>query len=87
MAINKTPLSEKEKKEYTKKFLEKAKNTPKNYRADIVMGLPAAGKSTAVVNSLKQKYGSFEFDMDYGEKTKEVYERLKKEGKKGVSFE
>lgn len=65
MAINKAPLSEKEKKEYTKKFLEKAKNTPKNYRADIVIGLPAAGKrkGTAVVNSLKQKYGSFEFDI------------------------
>lgn len=28
------------------------------------MGLPAAGKSSAVVNSLKDKYGSFEFDND-----------------------
>ena len=74
MAINKTPLSEKEKKEYTKEFLEKAKNTPKNYRADIVMGLPAAGKSTAVVNSLKQKYGSFEFDNDEIKKLLPGYE-------------
>ena len=64
LAEKKPPLSDKEKEKYGKKFLEKAKSTPKQYRADIVMGLPAAGKSSAVVNSLKEKYGSFEFDND-----------------------
>ncbi len=74
MAFNKKPLSEEERSNYAKRFLEKAKNAPKNYRADIVMGLPAAGKSTAVVNSLKEKYGSFEFDNDEIKKLLPGYE-------------
>ena len=53
MATNKPPLSEQDKQRYTEKFLQSAKNTPRNFRADIVMGLPAAGKSSAVVNDLK----------------------------------
>lgn len=64
LAEKKSPLSDKEKAQYGDKFLQGAKGTPKQYRADIVMGLPAAGKSSAVVNSLKEKYGSFEFDND-----------------------
>lgn len=64
MARNKPPLSEQDKQRYTEKFLQSAKNTPRNFRADIVMGLPAAGKSSAVVNDLKNRYGSFEFDND-----------------------
>lgn len=64
LAEKKPPMSDKEKAKYGDKFLEEAKSTPKQYRADIVMGLPAAGKSSAVVNSLKEKYKSFEFDND-----------------------
>ena len=64
LAEKKSPLSDKEKAQYGDKFLQGAKGAPKQYRADIVMGLPAAGKSSAVVNSLKEKYGSFEFDND-----------------------
>ena len=64
LAEKKPPMSDKEKAQYGDKFLKGANSTPKQYRADIVMGLPAAGKSSAVVNSLKEKYGSFEFDND-----------------------
>lgn len=64
LAEKKPPMSDKEKAKYGDKFLQGANSTPKQYRADIVMGLPAAGKSSAVVNSLKEKYGSFEFDND-----------------------
>lgn len=64
LAEKKPPMSDKEKAQYGEKFLKGANSTPKQYRADIVMGLPAAGKSSAVVNSLKEKYGSFEFDND-----------------------
>lgn len=64
LAKEKSPLSDKDKVKYSEKFLEGAKKVPKEFRADIVMGLPAAGKSSAVVNKLKEKYGSFEFDND-----------------------
>lgn len=64
LAKQKAPISDKDKAKYGERFLERAKKVPKQYRADIVMGLPAAGKSSAVVNSLKDKYGSFEFDND-----------------------
>jgi hypothetical protein len=64
MALQRPPISDEDKARYTAKFLQGAKNTPKGFRADLVMGLPAAGKSSAVVNSLKSKYGSFEFDND-----------------------
>lgn len=64
LAKQKPPISNEAKAQYSEKFLQGAKNAPKQYRADIVMGLPAAGKSSAVVNSLKDKYGSFEFDND-----------------------
>jgi hypothetical protein len=64
LASKKPPLSDEDKVKYSEQFLKGAKNTPKQFRADIVMGLPAAGKSSAVVNSLKDKYGSFEFDND-----------------------
>lgn len=60
----KPPISEDDKVKYGEKFLKGAEKTPKEFRADIVMGLPAAGKSSAVVNDLKAKYGSFEFDND-----------------------
>ena len=64
LAKKKPPISDEDKVKYSEQFLKGAKNTPKQFRADIVMGLPAAGKSSAVVNSLKDKYGSFEFDND-----------------------
>jgi hypothetical protein len=38
--------------------------TNKNSRADIVIGLPAAGKSSAVVRPLAEKYGSLIIDSD-----------------------
>lgn len=64
LAKEKSPISDKDKTKYGNRFLEGAKQTPKKFRADIVMGLPAAGKSSAVVNELKEKFGSFEFDND-----------------------
>ena len=64
LVSKKPPISDEDKVKYSEQFLKGAKNTPKQFRADIVMGLPAAGKSSAVVNSLKDKYGSFEFDND-----------------------
>lgn len=64
MAEQRPPMSDKDKVHYTDTFLKNAGNTPKGFRADLVMGLPASGKSSAVVNSLKQKYGAFEFDND-----------------------
>lgn len=64
MAKQRPPMSDEDKVHYTDTFLKDANNTPKGFRADLVMGLPASGKSSAVVNSLKQKYGAFEFDND-----------------------
>lgn len=64
MAKQRPPMSDEDKVHYTDTFLKDANNTPKGFRADLVMGLPAAGKSSAVVNSLKKKYGAFEFDND-----------------------
>lgn len=64
MAKQRPPMSDEDKVHYTNTFLKDANNTPKGFRADLVMGLPASGKSSAVVNSLKKKYGAFEFDND-----------------------
>lgn len=61
---SKKPMTEEEKQRHVTKFLEGAQSAPRGFRADIVMGLPSAGKSTKVVNGLKSKYGSFEFDND-----------------------
>ena len=75
-AKNKPPMSDAEVENYSNTFLQGAKNTPKQYRADIVMGLPAAGKSTAVVNRLKKEFGSFEFDNDEIKKLLPGYDEL-----------
>lgn len=59
----KTPERSSLKKEISKKLYGNgAKN--KNRRADIVMGLPASGKSTGVVEPLSKEHGSLIIDAD-----------------------
>lgn len=64
LAENKPPLTDKQVQAYTIKFLEKTRNVPRGFRADIITGLPASGKSTKRTNAIIKKYGSFEFDND-----------------------
>lgn len=56
--------TEERRKRYAESFLNGAKNVPKDFRADIVLGLPGAGKSTGAINAIKNEFGSFEFDND-----------------------
>lgn len=64
LAEKKPPLTDEQAQAYETKFLRKARNVPKGFRADIITGLPASGKSSKRTNALIQKYGSFEFDND-----------------------